>query len=241
MTPKSLLPFLLFALTACSNNGPVQLIKFSGMKGNVKMVKEFVYGATEKFGEVVPGELDDVYIYEYDKKGNQTVYSAYNDEGVCTYKMESIFDDRVLESQIIYVKATDSKTENRVIERGEDYCKWLCDIGTDEQYTMTVYYNGEFTKSVDADGNVLTDIAYDSKGRLIDQMLYSDGELFYRLFQKFDKDNNVIKVTNFIPDGGEMVMTFSYPEYDKKGNWITQYTWIDGEVTNVTKREITYR
>ena len=47
MTPKSLLPFILFAITACSNNGPVQLIKFSGMKGNVKMVKEFAYGATE--------------------------------------------------------------------------------------------------------------------------------------------------------------------------------------------------
>ena len=78
---------------------------------------------------------------------------------------------------------------------------------------------------------------YDDKGNEI-HYKNSDGLEYWC---EYDDKNNPIKTTEYRSYGDPLVHTFTYPEFDKKGNWITQYVWEDGEVINVVKREITYR
>lgn len=239
-----LLSILLFAITACNNNETsVPQLKFGGMKGNVSMVKESEYDAIEKFGEIVPNVLRFITIYEFDKNGNEINTADYSDDGECLYKKETSYENGQLSSITYYDNFfMQSKiTENRVIAREKNHIKWLCGVGTDEEYTIDVFYKGLYSKAQDKDGILAEECFYDKNGNRIEQKLYNiEGELVSRCLCEFDKDNNLIKRTYYSNEESN-VTTHSYPEYDKKGNWITQYTWIDGKVTNVIKREITYR
>lgn len=242
-TTLPLLSILLFAITACNNNGTsIPQLKFDGMKGNVSMVKESEFGAIEKFGEIAPDYLYLVKIYEYDRNGNQTKIAEYHDDGDWKYKYERTYEDGIVVSSVFYLNGSKSKKrEDRVIAREKNHIKYLCDIGTDEEHTEDDFFDGLYVKNVDKDGNLKGEYFYDNKGRLVEHKNYHDRKLNFRLLREFDKDNNVIKESVYYSCGEPDITTYSYPEYDKKGNWTTRYKWNDGEVEYITKREITYR
>ena len=65
---KSLILVVIACIIAgCS--GDIKQQKFIGMSGNPKSVKETVYEATEEFGEIVEGDIEESCYYEFDKEG----------------------------------------------------------------------------------------------------------------------------------------------------------------------------
>ena len=58
-----------FACIIVGCSGDIKQQKFMGMSGNPKSVKETVYEATEEFGEIVEGDIEESYYYEFDKEG----------------------------------------------------------------------------------------------------------------------------------------------------------------------------
>lgn len=243
MNTKAILPLFLLVLTACSNNGTsIPQIKFSGMKGNISMIKESCYDATEKFGEIVPDELNGVNIWEFDNDGNQTKFGCYDEDGDYIYKVETTYENGNIVSETSYAKIGNKKTENKVIERKKNYIKWLFDIGTENENSVEHIYDGLYYKGVDKDGKLVEECFFDKKGRLIERKSYSNGELSYRGLMEYDKDNNLTKLTQYYSTGEASTVTYyTYPEFDKKGNWITLYLFEDGEIQGIFKREITYR
>lgn len=242
MKNKALLPLLLLALTSCGGNGvSIPQLKFGGLNGNVSMTKESKFDVVEKFGEVIPDDLNEVIITEYDKDGNQIKYGLYDEDGDFIIKLEDTYENNLLVSEVTYQKYGNKKINSRVVERKKNYIKWLNNEGMDDEYSVELIYDGLSYKGVDKDGKTTLEVQCDKKGRMIDQKSYSNGEIVFRISREFDKDGNLIKTTQYQANGDPSVETFTYPEFDKKGNWITQYTLEDGEVVGITKREITYR
>jgi len=242
MKSKALLPLLLLALTACDDNGiSIPRLEFGGLNGNVSKTKESKYDAVEKFGEIVPDDLEEVTITEYDEDGNQTKYALYDEDGDRIYKIESAYEKNQIVSEVVYLKYENQKIISRVVDRKKNYIKWLSNEGMDDESTLELIFEGLTYKGVNLDGETVFEMQYDKTGRMIDRKSYSKGEVISRTSQEFDKDGNLVKVTEYYSSDTPSVVTFSYPEFDKKDNWITRYTWEDGEVVSVTKREITYR
>ena len=242
MRIKAFILVFVFALTSCSNNSiSIPVLKFDGLRGNVSMIRESKFDAVEKFGEVVPDDLNEVIIYEYDNDGNPIKYGVYDDEGDYIFKLEQKYENGLLVSQTSSQKYGNKTVHNVVAERKKNYIKWLNNEGREDESSSELFYNGLSYKAVDKDGNTLTEVKCDKRGRLIEQKSYSDGQIIYRILRDYDKDGNLTASKEYYSPNEPTIMKYTYPEFDKKGNWVTQYTWKDGEVVGITKRDISYR
>lgn len=244
MKAKALIPiFVVFALTACSSNESTSIpnLKFDGLRGNVSMTKESTFDAVEKFGEFVPDDLNQVIIVEYDNDGNQIKYGVYDADGDNIYKSESLYDDGLFVSRTSYEGYLKKKTVSRVVERKKNYVKNLTNEGEEDEHYYELFYNGLSRKTVDEEGNITNESKYDKSGRLIEWTSYSDGEINTRILRTYDKAGNLITETQYRLSYETFRAQYTYPEFDKKGNWVTRYTLEDGEVVEITKREISYR
>lgn len=241
MKTKALIPiFIVLALTACSNvSTSIPNLKFGGLRGNVSMTKESKFDAVEKFGEFVPDDLNEVIIVEYDNDGNQVKYGVYDDEGDYIYKFEEVYEDGLLVSETFCRYG--EKTVSTVIERNKNYIKWLINAGKEDESSEEILFSGLTYKAVDKEGNTIREVECDKDGRIIENKGYSDGRIIYHLLFDFDKDGNLITKTEYLSSEEPVIRKYTYPEFDKKGNWITQYAWEDGEVVEITKRDISYR
>ena len=242
MRAKHLFLFLLFAITACNNSGTsVPTLKFSGLRGNISIYKEYQYYAKEKFGEIVSDGLAQVMIREFDKDGRLLKHGVYDEDGDYIIKVEEIYENGLLSSEVLYQSNNKEKMVSRVAERRKDYIKWLVNEGTDDETIAENFYDGLYYKALDNDGIISFEMFFDKAGRAIEQKNYSEGKLVDHYLQEYDNNGDLIKTISHADDDSPSVTTYTYPEYDKKGNWITQYTWEDGEVLFITKREISYR
>lgn len=236
------LALLLFTIS-CSNNGmSVNELKFGGLKGNVSSYKEFVYDAEEKFGEVVPDDLEGVTIYEYDKDGHQIKFGIYDEDGDVIYKYEDTFEKGVLVSRTAMQRYGDKRTESRIVERNKNYLKWCHEYGTANEYTTEVFYEKNFLCEKE-NGEKMLEIVYDKEGREIDRKRYLDGELSSRIKNEYNDAGLLVKSIQYGTwnlDKGD-VLTYKYVEFDKKGNWVTSHVYENGELEAIQKREIIYR
>ena len=229
-------------LTACvgsSNFTSIPQLKFDGMKGNISMVKESKYDAKEKFGEIVPSDLDEVTVQEYNKDGRRVSFAVYDEDGKIIFKLEDEYEKGHIVSETTYQSYGDKKTVMKVVERKKNYVKWV-EVGADKELVREQIFDGYTCKQVVA-GETVSIAYFDKKGRFVEEKSYHEGDITFRILQEYDDKNNPIKTTEYRSYGDPVVQTFTYPEFDKKGNWITQFVWEDGEVINVVKREITYR
>lgn len=111
-----MLQLFVLAITACSNNSiSIPTLKFGGLRGNVSMTKESKFDAVEKFGEFFPDDLDEVIIVEYDNDVNQVKYGVNDAEGDYIFKLEQIYDDGLLVSEI--QKYWSKTVRNVVVDR----------------------------------------------------------------------------------------------------------------------------
>ena len=91
-------------------------------------------------------------------------------------------------------------------------------------------------------GSHVTYREYDSRGNLIDERSYKDGEMQVHRYWVYDKNNLLLHEalkTNLYVDNF-FVLTH-YDQYDIYGNWRVQYETVNGVLNSeITKREIFY-
>lgn len=247
MKSNALFAVSLLILAGCGNSSknqlPLPLLRFGGMKGDVAKVKESTYDAVEKFGDIYPDELNQVFVTEYTSNGRPKSYAAYDYDGDWNYKYENSYEgDRCIKT-VTHQRYGNTTTEMVFVEGRKNYEKWA--NTTDGKTTYTeIFYEGLKQISKDEEGNTVFELEVDKEGRPIDQKNYNNGEIVYRRRCQYDAKGLLSKTTEYFSatDGRPEIHTYSYPEFDKRGNWITQHVFTDdGEATYVIKREITYR
>lgn len=236
------LALLLFTISCSNSDISVNELKFGGLKGNVSSYKEFIYDAEEKFGEVVPDDLEKVVIYEYDKDGHQIKFGMYDEDGDFIYKYEYTYEKGVLVSMAIMHRYGDNKRiESRIVERNKNYIKWCHEYGTANEYTSEAFYEKNFLCVKKENGEKMLETVYDKEGREIDQKRYVDGELYSRIKNEYNDAGLLVKSIQYWSSDEGDVLTYQYVEFDKKGNWVTSHVYEDGELEAIHKREIIYR
>lgn len=156
------------AITACSNNSiSIPTLKFGGLRGNVSMTKESKFDAVEKFGEFFPDDLDEVIIVEYDNDVNQVKYGVNDAEGDYIFKLEQIYDDGLLVSEI--QKYWSKTVRNVVVDRKKNYIKLLRNEGSEDESSSELFYNGLSYKEVDKEGNIVTEMECDKGDGLLNR------------------------------------------------------------------------
>lgn len=240
MKKHTILLLLLCSTVACNNNSsPIPELKYDGANGDIRMIKESMYYAFERFGEPVADELQGVVITEFDNKGHQIKAGAYDADGDCYYAVERTYENNLLVSEVIR-SSNNNKATNRVIERTKSHIKWALNEGTKEESTCDYYYDGLLSTRKDKNGVIENETLYNDRGQVLEERQYSNGTLSGRKEYEYDKDGNMIKETDYVKSDS-MVITFTYPESDKKGNWLTRYWWDNDRVLLISIREITYR
>ncbi len=241
MKAKVVIPLFVCFAVACNNNEiSVPTLRFDGMRGNVSVEKVSQYDVTEEFGETVPDELEQVTIVNFDDDGNLLSSSVYDKDGDCIYRVADTYENGKIVSESYYQRYNDQKSESRVVLREKNHLRWVRKEGTDESYS-DVYYDGLSCKFFDEDGTVLTELVFDKKGHILEQKAYSDGEQYLHVVNEFNKKGSLSKTTQYYKSGDPDITTYTYTEFDRKGNWTTRLSWEDDEVVQIDKREITYR
>jgi hypothetical protein len=106
-------------------------------------------------------------------------------------------------------------------------------------------YNGDDlveTITLNANGEVLGSVTYEfSKGRMISETK-KDGKGNIEAVRRFkrNENNDVIEADITLPvSNKEYKLVYEY-EYDEAGNWIQQTQLLDGRISRVTVRNISY-
>lgn len=103
------------------------------------MTKESKFDAVEKFGEIVPDDLNEVVIYEYDNDGNPVKYGVYDEDGDYIFKLEQKYDNGLLVSQTSFQKYGNKTAHNVVVERKKNYIKWLNNEGREDESSSELF------------------------------------------------------------------------------------------------------
>jgi hypothetical protein len=79
------------------------------------------------------------------------------------------------------------------------------------------------------------------QGNLIESYIYDlEGELEAKYTYKYNEENHKIEYNRYSSSGQLQSEGKHTYEYDNKGNWIKQVTFVDGEPKSVTERTIEY-
>ena len=216
--------FFIFLFVACNNNGvSVPELKFDGMKGNVARVKQSKHEAKEKFGEVIPSNLIELQVYDFDEDGHLVSENIYDEDGDRKWSYKEIYENGVLVStdfcfgQQHFVR--------KALERKKNYIKW------DDHEE---FYDGLYRKDVFSD--YCSEVSFDKNGRVLSVLnIKENGDTTYRKINKFDKNGVLVREEN-----NGSVITYSYKEFDQKGNWV-KAVCIEDDVMFLLEREIQYR
>ena len=106
-----------------------------------------------------------------------------------------------------------------------------------------MFYRKNSFCEIQDNGEKIADHVLDKKGRPIDQIIYySHGKILNRRLYEYNDKGLLVKTIQYsdFDEEGD-VLTYQYTEFDKKGNWITSHVYENGDLTWITKREITYR
>lgn len=218
--------FLIFLFVACNNNGvSVPELKFNGMKGNVARVKESKHEAKEKFGEVIPGNLIELQVHDFDEDGHWISTNTYDEDGDREWAWEANYENGLLASVDSWTPRFQFHSTQKVIERKKNYIKW------DDHEE---FYDGLHKKEVF--DNFSCEFSYDKNGRVLSVLnIKENGDTTYRIIKKFDKNGVLVREEN-----NGSVRTYSYKEFDNKGNWV-KAVCTEGDDMFLLEREIQYR
>jgi hypothetical protein len=179
-------------------------VKRRELKGNVKILEQKNFDATEKFGEAVKLKLRDWKIFTFDASGNIIEEKSMYENGK-TYA----------------IKKFKYNNKNKIIEE-TFVCGDRTDLGryiydkTGNNIELTYYTNGEIVvKHVKK---------FDKKNNIIDYRLYEyDGVLRDKSLSKFNDNNLEIETEVYSSNGTSCVYTSKKTnEYDEYGNLIEE-------------------
>lgn len=240
MKTRFLTIILLFFVSACRSTDSVPFLKFEGIKGNIMSVKESHYEAESKFGDIFPGDLSYVIKKEYDSEGHNTLFAHYNEDGESVYEAKNIFSKGEWIETTTKSSYSNSKTKQTVIERKKNYTKIEVVEGKDTSI-FEIKASGLISKTYNDKGIVICDISYNTIGQVLEQRNFDDdGNITFRIVNEFDNDGLPSKTISYYSTWDD-VQTFTYKDFDKKGNWTTQIVYSDDEPVSLVKREIIYR
>lgn len=223
-------------LSACSGS---QSKKFMGLKGQIESVKEFKSEAIEKFGEVQPGDLDEVIIYTFNPDGHLAKYGIYNDDGDCIVRTENTYNGDECTRTTFYNSYNDETTIQNLIEVKGNTQIWEIRQGdkiTQSEFVKSDKYN--CTTKKDGTATEKQEHWLNDNGDVIEIKITNDTEIVYWSKSKFQNGNEV--QTEYLKgdDGG--IATYSYSDYDDMGNWTKKIVYRNGEAEYIIKREIQY-
>jgi len=229
-------------VVGCSENN-IKKQKFLGAKGNPKTIKETIYEAFEKFGEVIEGDVDEVIRYEFDKNGNIQKLTHYNDEGDIVFSESYVFEDGECVETKSYQKYNNIVSTSRLKNRTSKNETWERET-SDGKITTSYSEYDKFTTTIitkDSENNIVSkqENTIDNKGNLVEIKVYKEEKVVYWYKTKFDDNSQEIE-RKMLVSYDEGVFTYKYDSFDKKGNWIKRFEYKDGEIKSLTIREIEY-
>ena len=221
---KHLLPLFCVAILLSSCGGGINDLDRSGIKGNVKSIKEEQFEARHRDGKWAAGDQlrVGIRVINYDEDGlyvNLVSLGMGGDTTAVAYckrengeMVEEIFESR-------YNQTVTRTLLDRVSPKELNYELWQNDV---LQYEGANYF--------------------DSKGRLIRQVqVINDEEVI--MYHTFEKDLLVESRQENLD--GERLATriYEYTEFDDQGNWTSQLLYMRDEKIKpdrVIQRTITY-
>ncbi len=244
-----LLALLTIALFACKqNNNPF-------LNGDVSSTKESNYEVSEKFGEIIKGDLMNIHAVEtseYDENGNQIKFVIYNGDGEEDYKSITTYENN--EPTEIHTKRNDymaAFTEKRtIISKDRFKTIWLVAKKEDNSLlndTIIDVQSEDKRKETytvkRADGTQsISYYTYDDRERIIELKWLMNGKDLHQWDVNTYDDNLLTQKNQMNPNTGEVRTTLTYKyKLDDQQNWIERITFEDGEATQLTERIINYR
>ena len=245
---KSLILVVIACIIAgCS--GDIKQQKFIGMSGNPKSVKETVYEATEEFGEIVEGDIEESCYYEFDKEGfvvKTISIHCYSGDTL------SVVTDKFKKGYLVEshsVSKSDSTLTTYTLKNKESKNKIMEAIASDGSFiTSVIETEGrkEVTTKKNSEGKTTGKYEryFDNKGNIIEYKVLGKDEVDYWSKLKFDNKSRLTKKEVIVCSenmSGEVgVYTYKYEESDSKGNWTKNIEYFDGKPSRITIREILY-
>ncbi len=234
-------------LTSCSSNK--NDLEEYNLKGKVWKVKETRYYGEEKFGKYQigdksyyghyfyifnengnllesqrldrKGKIERISKYSYDKDGNCTEITTYDDDKVVQKQVNQISDNLVVEVQFF-----------------------------DEEGKLTAKHQYDYSgsdisggKIFEGNGSLNLTFQNEISGGLLTKQVVKDSLKQIKSIQTYERNKEGDIVTQKIEypkDTSEYTYTFQY-DYDEKGNWLKQYQFDeDGKIDEILVRNIVY-
>lgn len=220
------------------------------LKGKVSVVRQTTYEAEEKFGEVEKGRIKLKSVVKYNKSGFIEESLEYDSYGELKAKSLFKYDDngRLIEQNNydgygkLYTKQKCAYNDKGVLESQTIYNS---DGDMDGKFIFKYDENRNMNEFSVADNSgeikMLTKQVNDKRGFPVEMEIFESNTLRYKDSYAYDKEYNRITSIRYNADGGlKDKMTFKYVSYDKKGNWLIQYEFIDEKPIKINERAIEY-
>jgi len=249
---KAIFSIILLTLISCSEK------KHSDLNGNVESLQEKEYDATEKFGELIKGDLKNVNSYTFDNDGNLLKIIAYDSDGDKSYESNYQYKDgknilvktQKKDFNLSTLKSKDVVETQKLISDENSQAIWTVNSEDQEKsYVDTViteYDNRHYPKTSTTkkhDGTQsISYFTYDKNGKMIEFKWLMNGKDTQQ-WEKYEyKDNLLVKQNILFMYGTERndSITFNYKKDDKL-NWIERIRYENGKVDGLMERTINYR
>ena len=244
--------FLVSLLVSCSSKKVKNDLTNEHIKGNVKSISVQHHQAIEKFGIVQEGELTSAKISKYDIRGfiieddeivRKSFYTYTFNKSKLPIEKNIYNSDSSLVSRLTY--KYDEKG-NRIEENS---------YNSEGELQMRSYYKH------DKNGNVIEENNYDSAGALLSKFVNeydengnrsqyngyrSDGRRINRFTYKYNNLGHLIQENQILLNTDDSSFSastihYTYPEFDKTGNWIKQTILNEQKTATIIRnRELKY-
>ena len=212
-------------LVSCNQSEKKNDLTEENLKGKVKSIKETLYEAVDKFGQIEKGDVLNNYFNIYNEKGNKIEENRYDSDGSLYFKDTYKYDEKGNKIE-----------ENRYNSDGSLYSKTTYKY--DEKGNMI---EDNFYDSDDGSFIYKNTYKYDEKGNKIEEYHYDeDGKFIYKNTYKYDEKGNIIEEKIYHSDG-RFGNTYTYKyEYDKNNNWTQRIKYKNTIPRRITERIIEY-
>lgn len=229
--------------------GGIKEQKFMGLSSSPKSIRETVYTATEEFGEIVEGDIEESYYYEFDKEGFivKAISIYYYNGDTLSVVTDKFKKGYLVESHS--VSKSDSTLTTYTLKNKESKNKIMEAIASDGSFTTSVIETKgrkEVTTNKNSEGKTIRkhERYFDNKGNVIEYKVLGKEKADY--WAKFTFDNKSRLTTKEIivcadDISGEVgTYTYKYEESDSKGNWTKNIEYFNDKPSHITTREILY-
>lgn len=239
----------MFAILLGSCNSNKNDLEESNLKGKIWKLKETRFEGEEKFGKYQigdkryyghqfyvfnedgnllesqqldrKGKIERISKYSYDKNGNCTEITTYEDDKVVQKQINQIDNNKIVETQVF---DEEGKLSNKY---QYDYSGADISVG----------------KVFNDDGSLDVTFQNELSGGLLTKQIVKDSleEITsIRIYERNKKGDLITQKVEYPKDTTEYVYSFQY-DYDEKDNWLKQYQFDeDGKIDDILVRNIVY-